>query len=231
MKRVSLTAKAGLLLAPAILAASLAVALAVPAAQAAPRAADAGMSHLESLGISAAQAAHLIATGLNPADAKAVSHAIMSASSPGDPTGICASDTSYCWSQDGGFTGSSPTYLWGRDINGNPAQEYLVIYEGQAPSAHDDDCARFGNVGVYAFYDDNGNGYPIGAGYYSGGEYWAGESSNGSAAFWVWFSDGVLTNCTDGNDSGTWNLDFSGAYRQLYTANGSYGQDWQQIHV
>lgn len=191
-------------------------------------------AHLESLGATAKEAAVLERAG-QAANVKSVSQALIAPSSMVTtasyfgPTGVCASGINYCWSQKGGFTGSSPTYLWGRDINGNAAQEYGVVYEGQSPV--NGNCGQYSNVGVFAFIDNNGNGYLISGAYYSNGKYYVGEGS-GSTSWWVWQNNGVIQNCGENAQNyHYWAMSETTSYQPIVTVATGFGTGWMQVHV
>lgn len=148
---------------------------------------------------------------------------------PDAVTGICATNVGnpQCWRQNPGVTGSSATDDWPRDISGDVNQQYAVLYYGQAPNTY---CPEFHGSGVFAFVSGNGNGYPISAGYYSGGMYWVGEGA-GSSQYWIWNSNGTIQNCWDARNGGYWILQINTPYHQLYTLNVGTGQTWAQVHV
>lgn len=142
-------------------------------------------------------------------------------------TGICSGNG--CWRN-----ASNALDYWPRDISGDPNQQFLVTYWGQANQGADGGaCSQFGNVGVYTFVSPaDGNKFE-GAGTLSGGVYYAGgQSGNNRYSNWVWQSNGVLLNCGDSQNGANFALITSGAfYHQMYTANTGFGNNWSQVHV
>lgn len=142
----------------------------------------------------------------------------------GDPTGICSGGG--CWRTTG------PTDYWPRDIAGDTHQQFDVTYWGQAPGADNGACSQFSGIGVYTFVSPADGFKFIGAGFFSGGQYYVGDQiSNNRFSNFVWQNNGVLVNCGDSVGKNFLLNDNSNFYSQLFTAATPEAVTWSQVHV